>query len=229
MQQTALEVTPTRTIYTFQAAQVTLTVKFFTPAFPNDLDLLSRPVTYLTFAATGEGAHDVTLLIDVDPLIAVNTRDEEVTWGRSRIPGLTVLNAGSREQRVLNRPGDDLRIDWGYFHLAVPDSADAQVAASSDALRSFAATGTLPASDDLDMPRISLPRSPWARSQQRPSCGTCCWPTPRGTQSSIWAANCAPTGSATTPPCSRCWPMRSRNMRLSWRAGKPSIASSLPT
>ena len=158
MQQTALEVTPTRTIYTFLAAQVTLTVTFFTPAFPNDLDLLSRPVTYLTFAATADGAHDVTLLVDVDPVIAVNTRDEEVTWGRSRIPGLTVLNAGSREQRVLNRPGDDLRIDWGYFHLAIPDSRDAQqdahVAVSSDALRSFAATGTLPASDDLDMPRM---------------------------------------------------------------------------
>ncbi|MGD1064909.1 MAG: DUF4965 domain-containing protein [Terracidiphilus sp.] len=154
MQQTALEVTPTRTIYTFQAARVTLTVTFFTPAFPKDLDLLSRPVTYLTLTVTGEGAHDVTLLVDADPLIAVNTRDEEVTWGRSRIPGLTVLNAGSREQRVLNRPGDDMRIDWGYFHLAVPDSADAQVAVSSDATRSFAATGTLPASDDLDMPRM---------------------------------------------------------------------------
>ncbi len=154
MQQTALEVTPTRSIYTFQAAQVTLTVTFFTPAFPKDLDLLSRPVTYLTFAVTGDGAHDVSLLVDVDPVIAVNTRDEEVTWGRSKIPGLTVLNAGSREQHVLNRPGDDLRIDWGYFHLAVPDSADAQVAASSDAMRSFAATGALPASDDLDMPRM---------------------------------------------------------------------------
>jgi len=154
MPQTALEVTPTRTIYRFQAAQVTLTVTFFTPAFPKDLDLLSRPVTYLTLAVTGEGAHDVTLLVDVDPLIAVNTRDEEVTWGRSRIPGLIVLNTGSREQRDLNRPGDDLRIDWGYFHVAVPDSADAQVAVSSDALRSFAAAGTLPASDDLDMPRM---------------------------------------------------------------------------
>jgi len=154
MQQTALDVTPTRTIYTFQAAQVTLTLTFFTPAFPKDLDLLSRPVTYLTFTVTGDGAHDVTLLVDADPLIAVNTRDEEVTWGRSRIPGLTVLNAGSREQRVLNRPGDDLRIDWGYFHLAVPDSAAAQVSVSSDAMRSFSATGTLPASDDLDMPRM---------------------------------------------------------------------------
>ena len=131
MEQTALEVTPTHTIYTFQAAQVTLTVTFFTPAFPKDLDVLSRPVTYLTFAATGQGEHDVTLLVDVDPVIAVNTPDEEVTWGRSRTPGLTVLNVGSRDQRVLNRPGDDLRIDWGYFHLAAPDAAGAQFAVVS--------------------------------------------------------------------------------------------------
>jgi Domain of unknown function (DUF4965)/Domain of unknown function (DUF5127)/Domain of unknown function (DUF1793)/Domain of unknown function (DUF4964) len=154
MQQTSLEVTPTRSIYTMQAAQVTLTLTFFTPAFPSDLDLLSRPVTYLTLSVTGEGAHEVALLFDVDPVIAVNTRDEEVTWGRSRASGLTVLNVGSRDQRVLNRPGDDLRIDWGYFHLAVPDSAAAQTALSANSLSEFASTGTLPASDDLDMPRM---------------------------------------------------------------------------
>ena len=42
-----------------------------------------------------------------------------------------MLNIGSRDQRVLNRSGDDLRIDWGYFHLAVPASEQAGVAASS--------------------------------------------------------------------------------------------------
>ena len=152
MEQTALEVTPTRSTYTFAASGVTLTVSFFTPALPRDLDLLSRPVTYLSFAAKGEGEHDVSLLVDVDPVIAVNTPDEAVTWGRTRAKGLTVLNVGSRDQRVLNRPGDDLRIDWGYFHLAVPDAENAQAALSHEAMTSFAATATLPEADDLDMP-----------------------------------------------------------------------------
>jgi hypothetical protein len=116
MEQVSLEVTPTRTIYVFQAQQVRLTVSFFTPAFPKDLDLLSRPVTYLSLSATWQGNHELSVLIDVDPVIAVNTSDEAVTWGRSHAQGLTVLNVGSRDQRVLNRPGDDLRIDWGYFH-----------------------------------------------------------------------------------------------------------------
>jgi hypothetical protein len=154
MEQTALQVTPTHTIYTFQAGQVNLTVTFFTPAFPKDLDVLSRPVTYLTISATGQGDHDLSALVDVDPVIAVNASDEAVTWGRSRAQGLTVLNVGSRDQRVLNRPGDDLRIDWGYFHLAAPDDEGAQIALSANALGAFAKTGALPAVDDMDMPRM---------------------------------------------------------------------------
>src|SRR3954470_12712585 len=123
MEQVSLSVTATHTLYRFRAAQVDLTLTFFTPALPRDLDILSRPVTYLSVSATSQSSHEVSILIDVDPVIAVNTSDEAVTWGRSRAGNLSVLNVGSRDQRVLNRPGDDLRIDWGYFHLAVPDPA----------------------------------------------------------------------------------------------------------
>jgi hypothetical protein len=152
MQQTALRVTPTHTIYEFDAAGVKLRAEFFTPALPRDLDVLSRPVTYLTLTASADQPHEVSALIDVDPVIAVNTADQAVTWGRTRAQALTVLNVGSQEQRVLNRPGDDLRIDWGYFHLAVPDSAAAQLVANHDALDSFVKDGTIPNADQMDMP-----------------------------------------------------------------------------
>jgi hypothetical protein len=160
MEQTSLQVTPLHTIYQFQAAGVSLTVTFFTPSFPKDLDVLSRPVTYLTVTATGQGDHDVSVLIDVDPVIAVNSADEAVTWGRSQANGLTVLNVGSRDQRVLNRPGDDLRIDWGYFHIAAPDAAGAQFALSQNALHTYATTGALPTEDDMDMPRMPRDGAP---------------------------------------------------------------------
>ena len=90
-------------------------------------------------------------------MIAVNTPDQAVTWGRSRAGNLTVLNVGSRDQRVLNRPGDDLRIDWGYFHLAVPDESGRPMPSLASRPRrshSFVTNGKLPAADDLDMPRM---------------------------------------------------------------------------
>src|ERR1700678_1955939 len=52
MQQVSLEVTPLHTIYAFEIAGVRLQVTFFTAAFPNDLDVLSRPVDYLTWNIT---------------------------------------------------------------------------------------------------------------------------------------------------------------------------------
>ena len=154
MEQTGLRITPTHTVYDFTADGVKLTVTFFTPALPHDLDALSRPVTYLTLTASSDAPHQVSALIDVDPVIAVNTPDEPVTWGRSRAGDLAVLNVGSRDQQYLHRPGDDVRIDWGYFHLAVPDSAGAQLAASREAISHYLLDGSLPSDDDMDMPRM---------------------------------------------------------------------------
>lgn len=150
MQQTGLRVTPTHTYYDFEAAGVKLTLEFFTPAFTHDLDVLSRPVTYLTLSASGGGEHGVAAMIDVDPMIAVNTGDQEVTWGRSYVAGLNVLSVGSRSQQPLNRAGDDVRIDWGYFRLAV---ADAEIETSAHALEDFARGGQISSEDDLDMPK----------------------------------------------------------------------------
>jgi hypothetical protein len=157
-EQQSIKVTPTHTEYRFRAGNADLTVTFFTPSLPNDLDVLSRPVTYLTLSASGSG--DIQFYVDVDPVIAVNTPDQAVTWNRSRAAGLTVLNVGSRDQRVLNRPGDDLRIDWGYFHLAVPDSAQAQAAEADGAMENFLMAGTLPSSDDMDMPLMPREGAP---------------------------------------------------------------------
>jgi hypothetical protein len=155
MKQDSVDVEATHTVYVFEAAGARLQVEFFTPAFPQDLDLLSRPVTYLTWnAASLDGkVHKVEVLLDVDGRIAVDKDNQQVTWGRSQAGGLTVLNIGSRDQQALNRSGDDLRIDWGYFHLAVPEGESASLAASAQAVGEFLKDGTLPASDDMDMPQ----------------------------------------------------------------------------
>ncbi|HEV2647551.1 MAG TPA: DUF4965 domain-containing protein [Acidobacteriaceae bacterium] len=155
MHQVSVEVTPLHTKYRFEAAGTELLVTFFTPLFPKDLDVLSRPVTYLSWSAiaTDGQPHKVDLLLDVNPQIAVNDGSQPVTWGRAHTAGLTVLNVGSRDQAVLHQSGDHVRIDWGYFHLAVPDAAGATTELSPDAMQQFVTNGALEDMDALDMPR----------------------------------------------------------------------------
>jgi hypothetical protein len=154
LQQTACDVEATHTRYTFQGAGVTIQLSFFTPAFPQDMDLLSRPVTYLTWTAKSiDGAqHAVNVLLDVDPVIGVNTDMDAVTWGRLQTGTLEILNTGSRDQRILDKRGDNLRVDWGYFHLAVPRAEQAETTENRDALQQFVEHGALDTTDSMEMP-----------------------------------------------------------------------------
>ena len=49
MRQTGVRVLPTRTIYDFDDGHVHVTLTFLTPALPDKLDVLARPLTYLTW------------------------------------------------------------------------------------------------------------------------------------------------------------------------------------
>ena len=155
MQQTASSITPTHTRYEFSQGGITLELVFFTPAIMNNIDLLSRPVTYLSWSvkATDGAAHKVSILLDVDPVISVNENGQQVVMLRNRTSRLEVLSTGSREQDILNRSGDNLRIDWGYFHLAVPKDENAITVITPHAASDFAATGKLAESDSIDMPQ----------------------------------------------------------------------------
>jgi hypothetical protein len=154
MEQSSIQITPLHTRYTFNAAGIELKVSFFTPLFPKDLDVMSRPVTYLSWSirSTDGNQHQADLMVDVDPMIAVDQPGQQVIWTLTRATGLTVLSVGSRDQPTLHQSGDRVRIDWGYFHLAVPDSAAASTSMSFDALPAFTQDGRLPETDDSSMP-----------------------------------------------------------------------------
>jgi hypothetical protein len=155
MRQTISAITPTRTRYQFQQDDVTIDFTFFTPALPDNIDVMSRPVTYLTWQvkATDGAAHNVSLLLDVDPVIAVNERGQQVVLSRNLTSRLNVLSVGSRDQSILNRSGDPIRIDWGYFHLAVPKDEGATTVISQHPSADFAETGKLAESDSMEMPQ----------------------------------------------------------------------------
>jgi hypothetical protein len=154
--QTGLKVTPTRTVYDFAGQGVSLEVEFLSPLLPNDPDVMSRPITYvnMTVRSKDAAAHSVQLLFAADASLAVDSGTQEVVWSRSRLKAMTVLRASDFEQPVLQKSGDDLRIDWGNLLLAVPDQAGASASTqSSDDAGSQFAEGKALLFDDMDMPR----------------------------------------------------------------------------
>ncbi len=154
--QTALDVLPTRTIYAFEGSGVRLTLTFTTPALPDDIMLLSRPVTYLTWEArsTDNAAHEIAIYFDSSTLPAVNVPDQKVVWSRERIDGLTTLRTGSSDQPILQKRGDDLRIDWGYLYVAAADNQKpaAVIAPAGDVRASFGSSGQISGSDSPSQP-----------------------------------------------------------------------------
>ena len=157
MAQVGLEVTPTRTIYQFEAGGVHLSLTFLSPLLPDDLDVLSRPVTYLTWEAkaTDGAAHEVSVYLHIQSDWVVNTGDQTVLSSRYQQPGLDVLRMGSAKQPILEKSGDNLRIDWGYLYLAVPSASGVatQLTGADAGRRAFVQTGTLPEADEITAAR----------------------------------------------------------------------------
>ena len=156
--QASLKVFPTRSIYEFASPQVHVTMTFMTPALPDDLEVLSRPLGYITWEVCSiDGAqHTVSIYQSVSSQLAVNHPKQKVTWDRKTMGPLTALRIGSDEQPVLATMGDDTRIDWGYVYLAaVQADCKAAIGPSKSLERSFLEKGVLPAADDTRMPRAA--------------------------------------------------------------------------
>ncbi len=161
--QLSVDVQATQTAYRFRAGDVDLTVTFTSPLLLEDLDLLSRPASYVTFKVTAndDEAHAVQLYFDATAEWCVNDPRQQVEWSRVAVCGLDVMRVGSVDQKVLQTKGDNVRIDWGYFYVAVPEKqATCVVASDKTAHGAFVAGNPLPAQDDPDQPRMARDRWP---------------------------------------------------------------------
>ena len=58
MPQLSVEVLPTRSIYEFANEQVHVNLTFMTPMLPDKLDILTRPITYITWTVEVIGWQD---------------------------------------------------------------------------------------------------------------------------------------------------------------------------
>ena len=121
IKQTDLDIDALSTVYTFENDEVTVKAAFLAPILPNDLELISRPVNYLklTYSARDGKKHDVSFSVSVSEEICLNKAGQSPVVRENVEFTVPCMRMGNSEQNVLNRSGDDIRIDWGYFYLAV--------------------------------------------------------------------------------------------------------------
>lgn len=124
--QTSADVQATQTHYTFTCGSVDLALDFSAPLFLDrkDYDLLSRPVNYISYDVTSNDGkkHDVEVYFEASPRWALDQPYQSSVSEAYEKNGIAYLKTGSREQDILAKKGDHVRIDWGYFYMAAPDA-----------------------------------------------------------------------------------------------------------
>ena len=122
--QTSLSISALVTEAAFGTEKIRLTVKFFSTLFPDDLKLMTRPVSYMSLrceSADGK-KHDVRAEVYVREAICQNTPgDHPVVIEPVAINGVPTMRMGNEGHEILGKSGDNVRIDWGYFYLSAVD------------------------------------------------------------------------------------------------------------
>lgn len=148
----------TQTHYDFTCGPVDLKLKFISPLLPDNLDLLSRPVNYIDYQVSSNDGkeHDVQLYFEITPQWAVNEITQQVEVSRGEAGNIGYLKAGTTEQPILHKQGDDIRIDWGYVYLAAEEtrSSSLSIGDYSEMKKTFALSGTLSGGGDKILSRM---------------------------------------------------------------------------
>lgn len=123
--QTDVEVKATQTVYQFKAGNVGLSVQFVSPLLLDKMDILSRPVSYIDYQVKvlDGKTHRIKLYLGVSSDMAVDQPSEQVIAFRKNEKGLSYLKTGTTAQPILQKKGDNVRINWGYFYVGAKPSA----------------------------------------------------------------------------------------------------------
>lgn len=157
LEQVSLTVEATSSTYVFQGAGIELTVEFLSPLLIDDIELLTRPVSYITYGvqAIDGKSHDVSLSLEICAEWCVQNSGQQVVGAHHLVEGLRVSSFRSVDQGVLKTAGDAVCIDWGTLYLAVPDQEGTRTSihSQSDVRDAFTTTGAVPKNDSLLFPR----------------------------------------------------------------------------
>ncbi len=124
--QTGMDLAATVSTYRFEAGGVSLRVAFRTPLLLDDLDLVSRPCSYMDFEVSSRDGmpHSVQVVLEADEALCYDGPIGKPVLGSAfHTPGYRTAWMGRTVQTPLGHSGDGVTIDWGYFHIACPADA----------------------------------------------------------------------------------------------------------
>lgn len=161
--QREVDVQATQTHYLFDCGAVSLKLTFTAPLLLNDLDLVSRPVNYVSYeiTATDGKPHQTEIYFEASPALALNSPQQPSKAEGFEKDGFIYVKTGNSEQKILNKKGDDVRIDWGWFLLSANKANSTYAAGEATALRAqFATEGLLTnAGQTVDNANIAVVQS----------------------------------------------------------------------
>ena len=121
IRQVSLEIEAMSTTAVYANDEIEITACYTTPLLMDDFHIMTRPVSYMTasYRSLDGKAHDVRLSVSARQEVCLDTVNQSpvVTEEVSPCCCIKGMRMGNSEQKPLNRAGDDLRIDWGYFYL----------------------------------------------------------------------------------------------------------------
>jgi len=161
LDQTLLEVTPTRSRFHLQGGGVSLVVEFLSPVEPGDLRRQSIPMSYVLMTASSldGAAHDVQLYFDISGEWTSGDVSQLITWAPASVPysggSLRTWTVELQNQQPLTE--QDQLAAWGSVVWASPDSARLSYQSGQDIVvrAQFVNNGSLTDSNDTDYRAIS--------------------------------------------------------------------------
>lgn len=143
LEQKSVVVGATVTTYRFEDDELGVDVEFFTPRLTDDLDVFSRPVSYVEVRVQG-ARPGWSVKMSISDAFATNDDKVEMERQTKTIAGAPDVIVGRKVQRPFSAKGDGRRPDWGYVHLVGPfrDEGSAHYLLAYDNVKSVRYFGT---------------------------------------------------------------------------------------
>ena len=142
-----VNVQATNTYYTFDCGNVELKLTFLAPFMMDNLDLMSRPVNYISYDVRSlDGKeHDVQIYFEAAPNWVSFLRNQPTEVSAFSQDGLSFTKMGRTEQNPLGREREaTYYTNWGYVYFAADEATSSYAAGDPVAMRAaFVENGTL--------------------------------------------------------------------------------------